>query len=61
MPAVIFWIVLAVAIIIFGPLAVIWGLNTLFPVLAIPYALETWLAVIVVSAALRSDVTVKKS
>ena len=34
-------LVLAVAI---GPLLGIWSLNTLFPVLAIPYNLETWAA-----------------
>jgi hypothetical protein len=31
-------------VIVFGPLAGIWSLNTLFPILAIPYNLETWLA-----------------
>lgn len=30
--------------IIFGPLALIWALNTLFPALLIPYTFETWLA-----------------
>ncbi len=39
------WLVLIVAIIIVGPLLSIWALNTLFPVLAIPYAFDTWLAV----------------
>lgn len=38
-------IVLAVAIIM--PIATIWSLNTLFPVLAIPLALDTWLATII--------------
>lgn len=39
-------VLLAVVIllIICGPLATIWSLNTLFPVLAIPYTLDTWLA-----------------
>jgi hypothetical protein len=31
-------------VIVIGPLATIWSLNTLFPVLAIPYTWETWLA-----------------
>ena len=31
-------------LIVFGPIAGIWSLNTLFPVLAIPYTLETWAA-----------------
>jgi len=38
--------------IIFGPLAVIWALNTLFPVLVIPYTFKTWLAILVLSAIL---------
>jgi hypothetical protein len=38
-------IVLAIA---FGPLAGIWSLNTLFPVLAIPYTWQTWLAYLLV-------------
>ena len=38
-------IVLAVAIIM--PLATIWSLNTLFPVLAIPLSFDTWLATII--------------
>ena len=33
-----------VLIIVIGPLAGIWSLNTLFPVLAIQYTWETWLA-----------------
>ena len=39
-----FWLVLLVAVIAVGPLLSIWALNTLFPVLAIPYTLETWAA-----------------
>ena len=38
-----------VILVLLMPLAVIWSLNTLFPVLAIPYTLETWLAVILLS------------
>jgi hypothetical protein len=37
-------ITLVVAVIVFGPLLGIWSLNVLFPVLAIPYTLETWAA-----------------
>lgn len=32
------------ALIVLGPLLTIWSLNTLFPALAIPYTLETWVA-----------------
>jgi hypothetical protein len=38
-------IVVAVAVIM--PIATIWSLNTLFPVLAIPLAFDTWLATII--------------
>ena len=44
--AVILMFILAVAAIIFGPIIIIWALNTLFPALAIPYTIETWFAVI---------------
>jgi len=37
-------ITLIVIVIAFGPIVGIWSLNTLFPVLAIPYTWETWLA-----------------
>jgi hypothetical protein len=39
--------------VVFGPFITIWALNTLFPVLAIPYTFETWAAVIVIHATLR--------
>lgn len=37
-------IALIVVVIVLGPLAGIWSLNTLFPVLAIPFTWQTWLA-----------------
>ena len=43
-----FWLLLLVAVIVAGPLLSIWALNTLFPVLAIPYTLETWAAMALV-------------
>ena len=50
-------IVILVAI---GPLATIWALNMLFPSLAIAYTLETWVAVVIIGAALRANVSIKK-
>jgi hypothetical protein len=47
-------IVLFVAV-VFGPLLTIWSLNTLFPVLAIPYSIETWLATAVIAGIFRGD------
>jgi hypothetical protein len=40
-------ILLIIAILIAGPLLTIWALNTVFPVLNIPFSFWTWLAVIV--------------
>lgn len=37
-------ITLIVIAVVFGPIIGIWSLNTLFPVLHIPYTIETWLA-----------------
>ena len=49
------WLVLIVIIVIFGPLLSIWALNTLFPVLTIPYTLETWAAMLLVGGMFRSS------
>ena len=40
-------IVLAIAIFIFAPIALVWALNTLFPVLNIPFTFSTWAAALV--------------
>jgi hypothetical protein len=42
------WLALLVIVIVAGPLLSIWALNTLFPMLAIPYTLETWAAMALV-------------
>ena len=47
--------ILGVASVVFGPLLTIWSLNTLFPVLAIPYSIETWLATVIVAGIFRGD------
>ena len=39
---------LIIFVIVVGPLAGIWSLNTLFPILAIPYTWETWLAFLLI-------------
>jgi hypothetical protein len=52
-------IVLIVALVAIGPLLTIWALNTLFPVLSIPYAIETWFAVVLLVGALKARITVK--
>jgi len=40
------WLLFIIALIILGPLAVIWALNTLFS-MGIVYTFWTWLAVVV--------------
>lgn len=52
-------IAVAVFMVAVAPLALIWALNTLFPVLAIPFTFETWLAAFVIPAALRSEISFK--
>jgi hypothetical protein len=52
-------LILLIVAVVAGPLATIWALNTLFPVLAIPYTIETWLAVIVVGGLFKANVTTK--
>ena len=46
-------IALIILAVIFGPLILIWSMNTLFPLLAIPYNFWTWLAVIGMNASIR--------
>lgn len=53
-------LVLIILVVVFAPFATIWSLNTLFPALAIPFTFDTWLAVILLGAAIRSNVTLKK-
>ena len=57
---IIFMLVLVALIFIGGPIALIWALNTLFPVLAIPYTLETWLAAFIIPAAFKANISVNK-
>lgn len=39
------------ALLILGPILIIWSLNIIFPVLAIPYTFETWIAMFILSGA----------
>jgi len=49
-----------IALIIAGPLLIIWALNTLFPVLAIEYTMYTWLAALILGSVFGPTVRVKK-
>jgi formate hydrogenlyase subunit 4 len=48
-------LILLFVVVFLGPLVTIWSLNTLFPVLAIPYSIETWLATAVIAGIIRGD------
>ena len=54
------WVVFIVFLVVIGPILTIWAANTLFPVLAIPYTIETWFAVVVLGAFVRSNIKVSK-
>ena len=54
------WTVFIIALVIAGPILTIWAANTLFPALAIPYTIETWFAVVVLGAFVRSNIKVSK-
>jgi hypothetical protein len=56
----IIWLVIIVFLIAIGPIATIWAINKLFPVVAIPYTFETWVAVVIVGALFKTKVTVDK-
>lgn len=53
-------VVVAILLVIFGPFATIWSLNTLFPVLAIPYTFDTWVAIVVIASLFKQTVKVGK-
>ena len=48
---IILYIAIIAALVVLMPCAVIWALNTLFPVLAIPLTFDTWCAAVILSGA----------
>lgn len=54
-------IALIVVLVVAGPLLVIWALNTLFPVLAIPYTVGTWFAALILGAAVSPTIRVRRN
>ena len=48
-------VIIILALILIGPILTIWALDTLFPVLAIPYTLSTWCAVIIVGGLFKTN------
>ena len=59
MNKILMFILIIVILVIIGPFLSIWALNTLFPVLAIPYNIENWAAVILIKGLLTVQVTKK--
>ena len=53
-------VVLVIALILAGPFLLIWALNTLFPVLAIPYTIWTWVAALILGATVSPTVRVSR-
>ena len=54
------FLLLILLVFIGGPIALIWALNTLFPVLAIPFTVETWLAAFIIPAAFKANISINK-
>jgi hypothetical protein len=50
-------VLLFLGLIVFWPFVIIWSLNTLFPVLAIPFTFWTWLGMLVITATFASKST----
>lgn len=48
-------VIVLLLVIIFSPFIAIWSLNTLFPLLAIPYTFETWLASLLLAGTLKTS------
>jgi len=54
------WTLIIIGLIVFGPFITIWSLNTLFPVLNIPYTIDTWVAIVFMGMFFKGNVVVKK-
>jgi len=52
-------VLLAIALVVFFPFAVIWAANTLFPALAIPATFDTWLAIVILGMFFRGEASFK--
>ena len=55
MTKILLMILLIAFVIVIGPIATIWALNTLFPSLAIPLSFDTWIAVVILGGVIRGD------
>ena len=53
-------VIIIIALAVLLPILYIWALNTMFPVLAIPYSLETWSAAVLLHIFFSKSVEIKK-
>ena len=53
-------LIIIIGLAVLLPILYIWALNTLFPVLAIPYSLETWSAAILMHIFFSKSIELKK-
>jgi hypothetical protein len=53
-------VVIIIGLAVLLPLLYIWALNTLFPVLAIPYSFETWSAAVLLHIFFSKSIEIKK-
>ena len=58
--ALMLFVALILGLVVIAPFLMIWALNTLFPVLAIPTTFETWSAIVLIHAFLHSTISLKK-
>ena len=52
---------LIAVIVILSPLCVVWSLNVLFPVLAIPYTFDAWCAIVLLHGFVQGVVKINKA
>lgn len=50
-------VALIVLLVIVGPVATIWALNTLFPSLAIPLSFDTWCATVILGGLINARIS----
>jgi hypothetical protein len=54
-------VILILILVVFAPFLTIWSMNTLFPVLAIPFTFDTWAAVVLLGMWARGTVDFRKN
>ena len=52
-------VALVIFVVVIGPIATIWALNTLFPALAIPFTFDTWVAAVILGGLFKTSISQK--